>query len=94
MSSAERPSTLSTTDFGRNLRPCKLLRFIDKCGVALFGKKEKCYLKKKHNSARVHATNRKTCTARKNKNILYLQDLNIPISALSKKQEFIINFNY
>jgi hypothetical protein len=34
MSSADSPSTLSTTDLGRSFRPCKLFRLIDKCGVA------------------------------------------------------------
>jgi hypothetical protein len=34
MSSADRPSTLSTTDFGRSLRPCRLFRFVDRWGVA------------------------------------------------------------
>ena len=34
MSSAERPSTLSTTDFGRSLRPCRLFRFVERWGVA------------------------------------------------------------
>ena len=34
MSSADRPSTLSTTDFGRSLRPCRLFRFVERWGVA------------------------------------------------------------
>lgn len=35
MSSADIPSILSTTDFGRNFLPCKLFRFVDRCGVAI-----------------------------------------------------------
>lgn len=34
ISSADKPSILSTTDLGRNFLPCKLLRLMDKCGVA------------------------------------------------------------
>lgn len=34
ISSADKPSTESTTDFGRSFRPCKLLRLVDRCGVA------------------------------------------------------------
>jgi len=34
MSSADRPSTLSTTDFGLSLRPCRLFRFVERWGVA------------------------------------------------------------
>ena len=40
MSSAESPSTESTTDFGRNFLPCKLFRLFDKCGVAYVKKKQ------------------------------------------------------
>lgn len=34
ISSADRPSTESTTDFGLSFRPCKLFRLLDRCGVA------------------------------------------------------------
>lgn len=34
MSSADKPSTESTTDLGRNFLPCRLFRLFDKCGVA------------------------------------------------------------